>query len=110
VVTNAHDARYDVCCKAHDECVVHGLSQADQKCHDEFITCLDTAITARTLPWKKVKGCSPRKIVQTMTSGIRMASMFSNLLGGLGGAGGGGGGGGGGIGGGGGAGARRRDL
>ena len=70
---------YDSCCKTHDACVTGGgLSASDQRCHSDFIACLEAAFAAKAPTWSGA--CSAKQIVSTMTNGIRMASAFSSML------------------------------
>eukprot|EP01061_Rhynchopus_euleeides_P045599 TRINITY_DN8281_c0_g2_i1.p1 TRINITY_DN8281_c0_g2~~TRINITY_DN8281_c0_g2_i1.p1 ORF type:complete len:217 (+),score=90.19 TRINITY_DN8281_c0_g2_i1:227-877(+) len=68
---------YDSCCKGHDDCV-GDKGVMDTGCHTELKQCLKTAIDADEPTWSNQ--CSAETIVQTMSSGMDIANLFSNSL------------------------------
>ena len=89
---------YDKCCEAHDNCVgKSSRSVMDTGCHGVLSACLRHALNNGTKTFliereertEEAQGgaaeCTASKIVQTMSNGMQMASVFSTFLGGLGG-------------------------
>lgn len=76
---------YDACCATHDSCV-DKTSVTDARCHQALASCLDAALNNKTRTWIEEREtahspdathCTAKGIVQTMSQGMGLASIFS---------------------------------
>jgi hypothetical protein len=83
---------YDACCEVHDACVTKS-SVVDSHCHEQLSRCLKAAKREGSLTWlstgehtgvsrRDELSCTADQIVQTMTSGMSLASVGSVMMGG----------------------------
>ena len=86
--------RYDECCKVHNACVDESdAGVADQACHDQLLSCLDTVLEAGAETWIEASlrmasnekdlsvarsTCNATTVVRSLNEAMRIATIFSS--------------------------------